>query len=169
MLDTPQLVVIPCRNDDGEVLVVPPVAARHPVKAHWSGPQQMHPSSDTLRATRLRPGVYSVHIIDARGYASGVLDVAVPSAHVPTIVGYDVEHTTSDEARDGAVVARCEHVVAERAAFLWTNGAQTVGPRLSAVRPGKYAALVIETDGHSAECLHACAPAHVDVRYDISG
>ena len=163
-LAIPAVTVIPCLHDDGEIHVTPPDAALAPVCAKWGGDFPVHPSDDTLRATRLRPGWYSVHIVDAQGMASGVASVRVESARVPTVIGYDVRDAGGDVDCDGVVTARTEYLEsADLARFVWTNGATTIGPQLRGVVPGTYAAIVRDVGGVPCKSLHACLPAVVDV------
>lgn len=164
-LDAPNVIATSSRDNDGELLVIPQKDARRPVRAIWKGPHGIvRQSHDTLRATHLLPGVYSVHITDARGYTSGVVNASVDAFEIPTIVGYHVKHASGDTSRDGTVAAECNHLSdAEHAIFWWTNGAKTRGRELIGVPPGQYAALLIEVNDRSVQCLHACSPATVNV------
>ena len=66
-LDAPQVIVTPCRDEDGEIQVLPPPGCIPPIKASWTGAQAViRHSADTLRATHLRVGLYAVHVTDAR-------------------------------------------------------------------------------------------------------
>ena len=163
-LPAPDVVIHPCREGDGEIIVTPPMCAKQPVKAYWNGNcASMSQSVDTLRLTHLNPGWYSVHIVDAAGVSSGVTHAFVKSIELPTINGYQVVHASSDAVRDGSVTAECAHFDASRGMFLWTNGVVTKGPVLSRVRPGKYAAIILSVADERSDCIHACAPATVDV------
>ena len=167
-LDPPDVTVIPCRETDGEILITIPSDATPPVKAYWSGAQSfIHHSQDPLRATHLSVGDYQVHLVDARRRVSGVTTVHVPSVHTPSIVSYTVCHASTDDARDGSVTAQCVNVDVENALFWWTNGARTIGPTLSSVRPGSYVALIISVNDSPVHCLHKCEAATVDVS-DVS-
>ena len=164
LIDAPKVVVTPCRDNNGEIMVISPPEARQPVRAYWSGTQDViHQSLDTLRATHLTTGVYHVHIVDARGYVSGATSATVESVNTPTVLSYRVRHASSDTHRDGAVSAVCAHVHVDKAVFLWTNGAKTKGPDLNGVPVGTYAALITEVDDKPVKCFHGCSPVEVDV------
>ena len=166
ILDAPAVVVTPCYDADGEIRVLAPPESMLPIRAYWRGSREniIEHSYDTLRATHLCPGQYSVHVVDAAGRISGATHVSVNAAEIPTVVGYRTQDASSDTARDGMVVALCSNVDVQKASFWWSNGACTQGPTLSMVRPGRYAALIVSVhDTALPRCLHACAPAHVDV------
>jgi hypothetical protein len=162
-LAAPKILTLPCFEGDGEIHVEPPLGAVAPVRAHWSGGSQpIRQSVDTLRATHLQPGWYSVHVADARGWVSGATTVRVEPAHVPTVTGYEVRDASSDLSRDGSVTARLQHTT-DDVRLVWSNGAATLGPELCGVCPGTYVATVVQSAGEPCKCLHACMPAVVDV------
>lgn len=161
----PDVHTLASNGSDGEIVLTPPPQMARPVVAHWSADvPRTQQSADTLRAVGLRPGWYSVHVQDAHGRVSGAVNVHVAPANVPAIVRYDVEHASSDFALDGAVTAMCVHCDTA-IVLLWSNGAVTRGPTLRHVRPGTYAAWIVENNGERVSvCTHRCAPAEVDVR-----
>ena len=193
-LALPEIQTMPCFDADGEACVRPPPEARAPVVAHWqrlddrgdtasstnasvpslgSGntPGKMCISRDTLRATRLMPGTYSVHLTDADGARSGARTVEIGTSRVVVVTGYTVTDASSDLTRDGGVEASLKHAGSAAGAegtwtdteLLWSTGATTLGPVLRDVRPGRYVATVLSVGGAPCRCLHACAPAVVGI------
>ena len=163
----PECTSIPCTHaaDDGEICVHVPEGARPPVRVHWRGIDRSHVSADTLRATGLRPGWYSLHVEDADGATSGAVNVKVESRQLPVISGYEVTHASADDMADGSIELVCDQLMGVDAEclVLWSNGAMTVGRALSGVRPGTYAAWIVEIDGELTSCVHACRPVRVGV------
>ena len=188
-LSLPEIRTMPCFDADGEAYVLPPPEARAPVVAHWqrledrgtedttvttSRPGNMCISRDTLRAARLVPGTYSVHLTDADGARSGARTVEIGTSRVVVVTGYTVTDASSDLTRDGGVEASLKHAGSGASAasaagtwseteLLWSTGATTLGPVLRDVRPGRYVATVLSVGGAPCRCLHACAPAVVGI------
>ena len=166
-LDAPRASCLPCDDGNGEIVVTPPPGAQLPVRAYWSGHASSDPirqSADSLRATHLSAGEYSVHVVDARGICSGVTSVTVESTRVPTVCRYETSDASGDDAEDGEVTAVCAHVPSN-SHFAWSNGARTRGPTLSHVPPGRYLAWIVPDDEERASsCRHISPSACVRVR-----
>ena len=165
-LDAPRTFCLPCDDGNGEIVVTPPLGAQLPVRAYWSGhaSDPIRQSADSLRATHLSPGEYSVHVVDARGLSSGVTSVTVESTRIPTVCHYETRDASGDEEEDGSVTAVCVHVPLH-SHFAWSNGARTRGSTLSSVPPGLYLAWIVPDDEErAAVCRHLSPAARVRVK-----
>lgn len=164
LVPPPVVTTIPCTHGhDGEIVVSVPDDARPPVFVHWRGIDDAQVSFDTLRATGLSPGWYSLHLEDASGVASGAVNVKVESRELPLIKAYTVSDASADDMSDGSVEAVCDHV-GDECLLMWSNGARTTGRTLAGVRPGTYSAWVVKVDGENTSCVHTCLPACVGVQ-----
>lgn len=119
--------------------------------------------NDRRTAVDVPPGTYELLVHHAVGAARRVR-VTVPELPLPVVVGYDVEHASSDLARDGAVSARLHNAPADGAGFLWSNGVVTEAPSLRHVPPGRYVVALLGSAGERLRFAHVADVARVEAR-----
>ena len=138
---------------------------REPIEFTWTGPRgQVQLDASQSEALAAEAGRYRVVAVDAEGSRAEVvldLEPAYPEACV--VQSYQATPASTSSARDGQVEA--VGVGLEGRTFLWTHGAETVGPVLRDVPCGTYAAVAAR--GKAGErpplTVHQCDPARVDV------
>ena len=91
----------------------------------------------------VRPGTYSLlaHLPE------GDIEIQVRMNHMtyPIVTRYTVTHATTDNSRDGHIIAHIENAP-ENARFLWTNGIITNTPELEDVRTGWYSVTLLPSE-----------------------
>lgn len=130
-----------------------------PVYVEWfqnGGAALLDLDAGRTEATNVPPGTYQIVARDGT-QAEVTTRAVVGIAGIPSIVGYDVTHATSDTARDGMIVARTKNLRCNR--FLWTSGVVTTRPELLDVRPGMYTMTPLSHDAVPILHLHVCEPA----------
>jgi len=129
-----------------------------PIKFEWTRDSaRLLATGDTIHSAV--PGSYTVEVTDARG-ATQSTSVELELVRGPIVAGYIVTHASSDHARDGQVEAIVENCTPE-SKLLWTTGVVTDSCMLQDVRPGRYAATVLDPTGWF---VHGCDAARVGIR-----
>jgi hypothetical protein len=138
-----------------------------PVIFVWYGPAGWQAITDSSgsQVLNITVGEYRVLATDASGRKADVGFVVKPITEDSIVVtSYNVSHTSTSLARDGAVEVLGENIEGVR--FLWTNGMQTEGPILRDVSIGIYIAFPLSGQVGRQTCVHMCGPAYVQVRRD---
>lgn len=137
--------------DTGRITCVP-CEAVFPVTFTWT-PVPLKLDLSQSDALQCLPGDYTITAVDDSG-SRAELNVCVAPAlqHAVVIRGYHSGDASGSRIRDGWIEATGEGLSPTQR-LLWTNGVETVGPRLEDVPPGVYAAVAV-----GCTCVHTCGP-----------